>query len=152
MDAPFRIRRARLADAAAVAALERESFSDPWSEGSFREAISAPWSFVLVAEDDSGLVGYLVGRDMAGTGEVLNLATAARRRRAGVARRLLQEGLDELGVRGAAEVFLEVRDSNVAALDLYRRAGFRPVGLRAKYYRNPVEDALVLRLGLGSLA
>lgn len=152
MDARYRIRRARAADAAAIAALERESFSDPWSEASFREAIAAPWSFVLVAEAADRLVGYLVGRDMAGTGEVLNLATAAAHRRAGIARRLLEAGLEELGARGASEVFLEVRGSNAAALDLYRRAGFRPVGVRAGYYRHPVEDALVLRLGLGSLA
>ena len=92
-------------------------------------------------------VGYLVGRDVAGSGEILNLAVAPEHRRAGLARALLAEGLKLLSSRGAEEVFLEVRSSNTAALELYRAAGFRPVGMRADYYRNPREDALVLRLG-----
>jgi ribosomal-protein-alanine N-acetyltransferase len=148
----FIIRRARAADAARIHAIERACFGDPWSEASFREAIEATWSFVLVADEGGEVIGYLVGRDVAGTGEVLNLATDPRRRRQGIARVLLEEGLEELGSRGATEVFLEVRESNRPAQMLYRDAGFRPVGMRAKYYHNPSEDALVLRLGLGSLA
>jgi ribosomal-protein-alanine acetyltransferase len=152
MDAPYRIRRARTADAPRIVVIERSCFGDPWSEASFREAMDAAWSFVLVADEGGEVIGYLVGRDVAGTGEVLNLAIAPGRRRQGIARRLLDEGLEELGSRGATEVFLEVRESNRAAQLLYKDAGFRPVGMRAKYYRNPSEDALVLRLGLGSLA
>ncbi len=89
---------------------------------------------------------------MAGTGEVLNLAVAPAWRRRGVARALLDQGLEVLSARGAGEVFLEVRVSNQAAQALYVAAGFRPTGMRADYYRNPREDALVLRLGLGSRA
>ena len=152
MDARYRIRRARAVDAPRIAALERQCFGDPWSEASFREAMDAAWSFVLVADEHGTVIGYLVGRDVAGTGEVLNLAIDPTRRRLGIARALLDEGLDELGSRGATEVFLEVRESNRPARQLYEDAGFRPVGMRAKYYRNPSEDALVLRLGLGSLA
>jgi ribosomal-protein-alanine N-acetyltransferase len=152
MDAPFRIRRARAADAPRMHGLERSCFSDPWSEQSFREAVESPWSFALLAEAGDTLLGYLVGRDVAGSGEVLNLATDPVRRREGIARALLVAGLAELGQRGASEVFLEVRMSNVAAQQLYKAAGFRPVGMRAGYYRKPSEDALVLRLGLGSLA
>ena len=107
---------------------------------------------MLVADEGGVVIGYLVSRDVAGTGEVLNLATDPARRRQGIARVLLDEGLEELGSRGATEVFLEVRESNRPAQLLYKDAGFRPVGMRAKYYHNPSEDALVLRLGLGSLA
>jgi ribosomal-protein-alanine N-acetyltransferase len=132
--------------------LERRCFADPWSESSFREALESPWTFGLVAEYDGLLVGYLVGGDVAGSGEILNLAVAPGHRRARLATALLVDGLDLLRLRGAEEAFLEVRESNVAALELYRAAGFRPVGMRADYYRNPNEDALVLRLGLGSQA
>jgi ribosomal-protein-alanine N-acetyltransferase len=132
--------------------LERRCFADPWAESSFREALESPWTFALVVECAGGVVGYLVGRDVAGSGEILNLAVAPEHRRAGVARALLADGLDLLRVRGAEEVFLEVRASNTAALDLYGGVGFRPVGMRADYYRNPREDALVLRLGLASPA
>jgi hypothetical protein len=62
------------------------------------------------------------------------------------------EGLKTLGERGAEEVFLEVRASNSPAIELYRASGFRPVGVRSDYYRNPREDALVLRLGFTGLA
>ena len=97
-------------------------------------------------------MGYLVGRDVAGSGEILNLAVAPEHRRAGVARALLDQGLELLRLRGAEEAFLEVRASNQAAMALYGGAGFRTVGMRADYYRNPREDALVLRLGLASPA
>ena len=143
--APCRIRPARPADVAALAALERRCFSDPWSDASFREAVEGGWSFGLVAEDGPEIAGYLIARDAAGTGEILNLAVAPEQRRSGIARQLLDAGLAALAGRNVEEVFLEVRESNLAAQALYVGAGFRPVGQRSGYYRSPKEDALVLR-------
>jgi [ribosomal protein S18]-alanine N-acetyltransferase len=148
MDAPYRIRSAAPADAVALVEIERRCFSDPWSEASFREALESPWTFGLVAHTTQGIVGYLIGREVAGTGEVLNLAVAPSSRRRGVARALLRGGLRFLRKRRVEEVFLEVRESNQSAQALYLSAGFRPVGQRAAYYRNPKEDALVLWLPL----
>ncbi|HEY6075019.1 MAG TPA: ribosomal protein S18-alanine N-acetyltransferase, partial [Anaerolineales bacterium] len=87
-------------------------------------------------------------REVAGTGEVLNLAVAPDSRRRGVARALLRAGLARLRKRRVQEVFLEVRESNQSAQALYLSYGFRPVGQRTAYYRNPKEDALVLWLPL----
>jgi ribosomal-protein-alanine N-acetyltransferase len=101
----------------------------------------------LVAEVDQVVVGYLVAREAGGSGEILNLAVDPSFRRGGIGRALLDAGLAALRRRGAEEIFLEVRESNFAAQALYLGAGFRPVGQRAGYYRNPLEDALVLRLG-----
>jgi ribosomal-protein-alanine N-acetyltransferase len=98
----------------------------------------------------AGIVGYMIGREAAGTGEVLNLAVDPPFRRRGLARSLLEHGLVALRRRGADEVFLEVRASNDSAQALYRSRGFEQVGTRAAYYRSPVEDALVLRLALGA--
>lgn len=148
MDGPYRIRSAILADAAALVAIERQCFSDPWSEASFREALSSPWTFGLTAQTTRGVGGYLVGREMAGTGEVLNLAVAPEFRRRGIGGALLRAGLGALRHRKVGEVFLEVRESNHSAQALYLAHGFRPVGQRSAYYRNPKEDALVLRLAL----
>lgn len=128
-------------------AIERRAFADPWSEPSFRDALGAAWSFGLVAEVDDEVAGYLVAREAGGSGEILNLAVDPARRRTGIAQTLLDAGLGALRRRGAEEIFLEVRESNLAAQALYLGAGFRPVGQRAGYYRNPMEDALVLRLG-----
>ncbi len=148
MDAAYRIRSAVLTDVAAMLDIERRSFGDPWSEGSFREALTSPWSFGLVAQGNRGIAGYLVAREVAGTGEVLNLAVAPEWRRKGIGGALLQAGIAALRRRRVTEVFLEVRESNRSAQALYLSHGFRAVGQRAAYYRNPREDALVLRLGL----
>jgi ribosomal-protein-alanine N-acetyltransferase len=99
----------------------------------------------LVAEQADGIIGYLIAREAAGTGEILNLAVDPAWRRQGIAQALLDAGLVALKRRGTSEVYLEVRVSNHAAQSLYRRAGFSEVGRRRAYYRNPVEDALVLR-------
>jgi len=144
-DGRFRIRRGAPADAAALVAIERRAFGDPWSEASFRESLAAAWSFGLVAEQEGDVVGYLIAREAAGTGEILNLAVDPPYRRSGIARALLDAGLAVLRQRAVQEVFLEVRVSNEAAQELYRGAEFRAVGRRRGYYRNPVEDALVLR-------
>src|ERR671921_2119632 len=85
MDVPYRIRSAVPADAAPLVGIERRCFSDPWSEASFREALESPWSFGLVAHTGRSIAGYLIGREVAGTGEVLNLAVAPDFRRRGVA-------------------------------------------------------------------
>jgi [ribosomal protein S18]-alanine N-acetyltransferase len=148
MDAPYRIRSAVPADAAPLVALERSCFSDPWSESSFREALDSPWSFGLVAYAGQAVAGYLIAREVAGTGEVLNLAVSPHFRRRGVARGLLRSALARFRKRRVEEVFLEVRESNRSAQALYLSSGFRPVGQRAAYYRNPKEDALVLWLAL----
>lgn len=129
----------------ALAALERRCFTDPWSDVSFHESVEAGWSFGLVAERAEGIGGYLIAREAAGTGEILNLAVAPELRRSGIARQLLAAGLAALAARNVEEVFLEVRESNLAAQALYVGAGFRPVGQRSGYYRSPKEDALVLR-------
>jgi ribosomal-protein-alanine N-acetyltransferase len=128
--------------------IERRAFSDPWSEASFREALTAPWTFGLVAVTSRGVAGYLIGRDVAGSGEVLNLAVAPEFRRRGIGSTLLRAGIGALRRRKADEIFLEVRESNRSAQALYLSHGFRAVGQRAAYYRNPREDALVLRLEL----
>ncbi|HSB53274.1 MAG TPA: ribosomal protein S18-alanine N-acetyltransferase, partial [Gemmatimonadales bacterium] len=90
--------------------------------------------------------------DVAATGEVLNLAVAPEHRRRGIGGALLEAGLKAFRRRKVDEVFLEVRESNHSAQALYLARGFRPVGQRSAYYRNPKEDALVLRLEMAQRA
>ena len=148
MDARYRIRSAILADVGSMVDIERRAFGDPWSEASFREGLTSPWTFGLVGLSGRGIAGYLIAREVAGTGEVLNLAVAPEERRKGLGSALLSAGLAALRRRRVTEVFLEVRESNRSAQALYLSHGFRPVGQRAAYYRNPREDALVLRLAI----
>lgn len=97
----------------------------------------------LVAVAGSALVGFLVSREVGpGEREILNLGVIPYYRRRGIARRLLQEELE----RSRETWFLEVRESNLAALNLYQQLGFTPVGRREQYYQDPSEDAIVMRI------
>jgi ribosomal-protein-alanine N-acetyltransferase len=122
-------------------------FTDPWSARDFRDCVVSDTVF-LVAEAVGGVAGYVVAHDAAGEGEILNLAVAPARLRCGIGRALVEEALALLAGRGVSEVFLEVREANAAARALYGSLGFREVGRRARYYRRPVEDAVVLRAAI----
>jgi ribosomal-protein-alanine N-acetyltransferase len=148
MDEPYRIRRVERADVPALTRIEQRCFTDPWSEAGIRESIQSETTIALLAENTEGELGYLMARLSGEEGEILNLAVLPGHRRQGVGRRLLEQGLALLIGRGVREAYLEVRESNLAARDLYQGFGFRPVGMRPHYYRNPAEDALVLRARL----
>lgn len=124
-----------------------------WSQEAYetflaRPALGSCW----VAEQQSQVVGFVCFRILAGEAELLNLAVLADFRRQGVGSCLLVVALRQAVEAGATKIFLEVRDSNVAALHLYERFGFSQCGRRAGYYTNPPADALILSRQLeGSL-
>lgn len=146
MDAPFPIRPASFADAAAMAAVERRCFSDPWPLEGFRQVFDTPGAVALVMSDADDTVAYFLAREILGTAEVLNLAVVPEYRGRGLGGALLDAGLAAVRSRGGTEIFLEVRASNDVAQALYASRGFRVDGRRRGYYRRPDEDALVLRL------
>lgn len=148
MDVPCRIRPASLADVSALAELERVCFSDPWTEKGIRETIQYETARAFVAQVSDRVVGYVMARISGEEGEILDLAVLPEERRRGIGRRLIAAVWNALQSEGVRELFLEVRESNLPAIELYRAHGFRPVGLRPRYYRNPPEDALVLRVAL----
>lgn len=154
--ATLAVRWAERRDLPAVVAIERASFSDPWTADSFAQALVADRMRMLVAEDDAGsgsggvaLVGYVLALHLGVEGEVADLAVAPGVRRRGVGGLLLDRISRELAREGVRELFLEVRELNVAARGLYESRGFGVVGRRRGYYRHPPEDALVLRRDLG---
>lgn len=148
MDARFRIRPATLADVAALAELERLCFSDPWSVAGIRETIQYETARTFVAQESDRIVGYVIARISGTEGEILDLAVLPERRRRGIGGTLLTSVWNALQSEGVKELYLEVRATNRPAIALYRGRGFRPVGMRPRYYRNPPEDALVLRAPL----
>lgn len=131
----------------AVHAIEQAAFSDPWSVRDFRECVGSEVVF-LVATSDGVVHGYVIAQDAADEGEILNLAVARARQRDGIGRALVEQTLTTLAGRGVHRVFLEVREANAAARALYAALGFEEVGRRSRYYRRPVEDAIVLRAAI----
>lgn len=104
--------------------------------------------FSSVCEQDGKVVAVVQWRSLGEELEILDLAVAISYRRSGVASFLLQNFLQQQMPKGAAQVFLEVRESNAAAIALYKNFGFSPAGRRLNYYRSPVESAVVMKLSL----
>lgn len=133
---------------APIAQIEKLCFSDPWSENSIAYELTGRLSYWLVALDGGEVVGYIGSQSVLGESDMMNVAVHPDHRRKGIAEKLiaaLSEGLKE---RGNVALTLEVRASNEAAIALYDKLGFAQVGRRPNYYRNPKEDALILRKAL----
>ena len=143
------IRRLAASDVPAVFAILQESpEAAAWSQESLLQLASAdPAAWVV--ELNGVLVGFLIGRIAADEFEILNMAVYRAHRRSGIGSRLLESALEFSRTVGSARAYLEVRASNGPALALYKRHGFTECGRRAGYYREPLEDALLLCLRLG---
>jgi ribosomal-protein-alanine N-acetyltransferase len=147
-DAALWVGPALLEELPAIAAIERASYSHPWSEGSLRAAIEDAPTRVAVLRSHREPWAYCVFQVAADEVQVLNLAVHPERRRQGLGRRLLGIVLEAACREGARTAWLEVRPSNAAALSLYRATGFAQRAVRRGYYESPAEDALVLALAL----
>ncbi len=144
------IRQMREQDIDAVAAIEQEIFSKPWSKKSFQDALQSEHTIYLVAEDETGLTGYC-GIWLSGeTGDLCNMAVVSSCRKRGIGKVLLLEGIRQSAKKGVVELFLEVRESNVSASILYEKTGFQKIGIRKGYYHAPTEDAVIMRCEIGN--
>ena len=145
MEETFIIRRMTEEDVAAVAALEAENFSRPWSYDAFYKTLSDENYIVMIAKDTDALLGYCVLLCMGEEADITNVCTAPEARGKGVATVMLN-ALTEAGEeRGVTEFFLEVRESNVPARNLYTKLGFEEIGLRKNYYDEPKEHAVLMK-------
>ncbi len=138
------IRDAKESDAAGIAALEKEIFSDAWSENAVRETLLKCDTAVLGAWEGTKLIGYAILYCVLDEGEIARIAVAPSRRRQGVAGRLIDQVLKICGGRRIVRLMLEVRASNKAARSFYRKYGFREDGIRRGYYAAPKEDAILM--------
>lgn len=130
---------------AQVAQLEKLCFSDPWSEKSVASELNNPLALWLVAVEDGEVAGYIGSQTVLDESDMMNVAVHPDHRRKGVAEALVRALGSALKGRGSVGLTLEVRDSNVPAISLYEKLGFAQVGLRRNYYRNPKEDARILK-------
>ncbi len=149
----FRIRALREVDLSRVIEIERECFSTPWKEATFRGLMKRSDTDLLVAEAADGwIAGYAACWTVIDQAELGNVAVSPSARGSGMGGALVDAVVDRIQGRGALECYLEVRESNEAAQSLYRQRGFVVVGRRPRYYSLPTEDALVMRLRVGDLA
>ena len=128
-----------------IAALERLLFSDAWSAEGIASSIDSPLSLALVAQTDSGIIGYLLASVLAPEGELFRIGVCPEHRRMGIGGKLMEGFLSQAGALGCGTLFLEVRSKNESAISLYRRCGFSDCGLRKKYYHQPEDDALLMK-------
>ena len=133
---------------APIAELEKLCFSDPWSENSIAYELTSRLSYWLVAEEDGEVLGYIGSQSVLGESDMMNVAVHPDHRRKGIAEALILALSEELKLRNNTCLTLEVRASNTPAITLYEKLDFQQVGRRPNYYRNPKEDALILRKAL----
>lgn len=138
------IRKLKESDIAELAKIERESFSRPWSEESFRELLTLDYARYLVAEADGEIAGSAGMRVVYGEGDIDNVVVARKYRGNGIAKALISELIALGESEGIKEFTLEVRVSNAAAIRVYENAGFTSAGVRPRFYEDPVEDALIM--------
>jgi ribosomal-protein-alanine N-acetyltransferase len=146
------IRQMQLGDLPSVVEIDRMSFSLPWPEGSFRyEVTNNKAARCLVAEaDDHRIAAMIVSWIIVDEVHIATFATHKDFRRKGIGSALLRAALEDAGSKGAMRAMLEVRESNEAAQDMYRKFGFEVAGRRPHYYRDNGETALLMTLeGLG---
>jgi ribosomal-protein-alanine N-acetyltransferase len=141
------IRRMTLQDVPPVIQLDQISFSLPWPERSFRfELTDNPASRCWVAEEDGQLIGMIVAWLLVDEIHIATIATHPDYRRRGIASKLLAHTLLHAMDEGARSSFLEVRESNLAAQEMYRKFGYEVAGRRRRYYRDNDEDAILMYL------
>jgi ribosomal-protein-alanine N-acetyltransferase len=127
-------RAARPSDGSACAVLHEASFAHSWSIAECESLLTDPACSGQAIEANGRLAGFILSRRALDEAEILTLVVDSRLRRRGCARKLLTAHLAQLAAQGVTRLFLEVDESNEAALALYRRLGFAQLGMRKAYY------------------
>ena len=137
-------------DVAEVAAMEKECFSDAWSEGLLRDMLKNPYDEAWVMMRRDGILcGYLNVRFLCGEGELMRIAVKKEFRGHGLSRKLMDQMVKTAKEKEVFDLTLEVRAGNQAAINLYKSYGFKKEAVRRGYYHSPTEDAFIMwRRGL----
>ncbi len=135
-------------DVPEVARIETTAFSTPWSEGTFRSLLDRSGVELWVAEWEDQLAAYAILWKVLDEGELANLAVRSDLQGRGIGSGLLSRMLEVAEDSGVRSLYLEVRESNGRAREMYDRRGFHEIGVRKGYYEGPREDARVLKKSL----
>ena len=135
-------------DVPEVARIETTAFSTPWSDRTFRSLLHRPGVELWVAEWGDQLAAYAILWKVLDEGELANIAVRKDLRGRGIGSGLLSRMLEVAEDSGVRSLYLEVRESNSVAREMYARRGFQEIGIRKGYYEGPSEDARVLKKSL----
>ena len=144
-DSPFTVRRYQPGDGEAVSEICRQSpQAAQWSKESYDQAHSCG-QIILTAELNGQVCGFLVARIIGDEAEILNMAVDKLHRRHGIGSGLLTAAISAAQVQNAQNIYLEVRESNSAAISFYGQHGFEKASERRGYYSRPTENAVVMK-------
>ena len=149
-EAEIIVRELKVEDSAAVAEMEQQIFSDPWSEKSVLETVQQKQSVCFAAEKAGHLLGYLLAYHAADEAEIARIAVQKEARRQGAAGKLMQALEHYCEEHKMEKLLLDVRESNEAARSFYTKNGFVEDGIRQGFYVNPSEDAVLMSRQLGA--
>ena len=131
-------------DISAIVALEGMLFSDAWSRVAIEGTLDEEQAFVVVAKYRKELIGYCIVYHVMGQGEVVRMAVHPKHQKVGVGYTLFSQVQQHCCTRDIDQLFLEVRESNHAAISLYKKFGFVVDGMRKDFYTYPLEHALLM--------
>lgn len=138
------IRRMEEKDIEQVKQLEKQCFSVPWSENILKDGLNSRFDTYLVWEKDEIVTGYCALRVLADEGEIQRIAVLPSWRGYGIGKSLMEAMIQTSREKGAVQMSLEVRESNIGARKLYEKYGFMQEAVRRNYYENPVENACIM--------
>lgn len=136
-------------DIKALAVLEKEIFSDSWSEKSLWDTYMQKQAAILGAWADGKIVGYAIIYYVLDEGEIARIAVKEPERRKGVAGQIIAKMIEFCMEKEIGKLMLDVRKSNAPAISFYKKCGFSEDGIRKNFYENPKEDALLMSKVLG---
>lgn len=139
------VREMELDDLDEVLVIENSLFSVPWSANGFFSFLLRDDTLFLVAEEEGRICGFCGVVMVLNEGDVTNVAVAKESQGRGIGRTLMEALVQKTVERGVDTLHLEVRKSNESAIALYKKLAFEEVGLRPRYYEEPVEDAVLMR-------
>lgn len=131
-----------------VADLEYRSFSQPWSRDAFGDTLAKDEYIYLVALAEGRVAGYVGAVIALDEGDITNIAVDEQYKRAGIGMELMKQMEQLLAKKAVKEIFLEVRESNLAARSLYAKCGYAEVGIRKNFYQKPVENGIVMKYSI----
>lgn len=147
-DAMIQIRPMTIKDCKAITHIDQVCFSDAWSLSMFEDLFHYPVNHYVVAElkqENSLIVGFAGILTSVDTADIMNIGVLPEYRKQGIGEKLLQN-MENLAIFSNCEqMMLEVRESNIPAIHLYRKHGFEPISVRKNYYSNPTEHGVIMK-------